>query len=438
MILQFWLAFIAELILMVSIIWASRQLQKFPKIILRVMLFYIFLGVTVRSAVLILWNPRPSFGDAIADPRLILNGSYYPSLQILNSIEIISLISYLLATWIFAKYFNKPKKYLRLNNYIPFDKTKLYLVLTTGFLSSYLTSTGSQNPVLKGLSLLTVPTIAMIFFDSNVWSKGFRIDLEIGFLLCITSTLFMFTKSKSYFGAVALLLFIILKEKQERQEKQEKKKVSKKFFSFLVSGTLVAISVDVFVQAQLAKNIQYRTANSLVGAHYFGSLGFIYLILQRFDLLSALTDAYYGTQQSFLHASNYVTLFIHSFHWSYGTGALTFGQKWAENVSAISNPGNLYTGVSLSTGPASEGWLVGNYLGVFCCSLLFVILVLLVTNMTLSSPIYLSFVSSLILSNVFFEGGFIMLAESISQASKVVFVLFMVKVLRTNNFKSHS
>lgn len=405
--LAIWLELAMEIALL--LLWNRLNINrtKGQKVVIFVISIYFFIGYVLRSLVLLLINPIPRFGDSVADRRLFEFTNYDHQLFSIHLIVITGLVGALIGN--IAYNFKVKNKKDRIS--LQPNPTLHVILLVAGIICVFLSEGIFRNPITIALSLIVIPSSLLLLrdFQGTVSKKISRNLSVIGFALALFLSVIQSSKAP-FFGFVVGFLLIM------------EKKISfsltvKNFFGYLA---LVSSGTFIFLWLQSIKSSGFLGVSRTIGYDYFGEWHGLYLILQRFDLIKALTDAKFAENQTFLTPVSMLNFVFKGLQWNWNSKEQTFGQLWAANISSISDPGNLRSGTALSTGFIPEGWLIGGYLGTFIVSILFIFVTCFLTSNILRNETFFAFGITLICNNIFFERGLVGLAEGTALGSKVI------------------
>jgi hypothetical protein len=155
-------------------------------------------------------------------------------------------------------------------------------------------------------------------------------------------------------------------------------------------------------------------------------------ILQRTDLLSAATDAYYEPDRPWLGYKRYASQFMLSV---VPKGPLfdhvDSGALWAREVRSTTDPAHVIpVGLSLATGPAAEGYVEAGWLGVFVENALLAGITVLVGRAFASKRAFAFATAGMFaFGGTLYEAGILGQAEAISKSIEISLVLWLVTLL---------
>ena len=405
--LAIWLELAMEIALL--LLWNRLNINRprGQKVVIFVISIYFFIGYILRSLVLLLINPIPRFGDSVADRRLFEFTNYDQQLFSIHLIVITGLVGALIGN--IAYHFIVKNKKVRISLHP--NPTLHMILLVAGIICVFLSEGIFRNPITITLSLIVIPSALLLLrdFQGTVSKKISRNLSVIGFALALFLSVIQSSKAP-FFGFVVGFLLIM------------EKKIAFRFTikNFFVYLALVSSGSFIFLWLQSIKSSGFLGVSRTIGYDYFGEWHGLYLIVQRFDLIKALTDAKFAENQTFLTPVSMLNFVFKGLQWNWNSKEQTFGQLWAANISSISDPGNLRSGTALSTGFIPEGWLIGGYLGTFIVSILFIFVTCFLTSNILRNETFFAFGITLICNNIFFERGLVGLAEGTALGSKVV------------------
>lgn len=152
-------------------------------------------------------------------------------------------------------------------------------------------------------------------------------------------------------------------------------------------------------------------------------------ILERFDGLSAVTDAYVIPAGSWLSPQEFgeriVMGAIPKGPWVEGRAST--GQSWTQEVRAYSNPGQPVSDVSLAAGPSAEGFAFAGWVGIVVeNALLALITIGLGSFLQSGRPGLMLYASNFVFSTTLFEQGLIGVASSSNKSMQVLVVGFVL------------
>lgn len=154
-------------------------------------------------------------------------------------------------------------------------------------------------------------------------------------------------------------------------------------------------------------------------------------ILERFDGLSAVTDAYVIPPGSWLAPQEFTErIFVGAVpKGPWQEGRASTGQSWTQEVRAYSNPGQPVSDVSLAAGPSAEGFAFAGWLGVLAENLILALITIALGHCLQSArPGLILYSSNFIFSTTLYEQGIIGVASSSNKSLQVLVVGFVLLI----------
>jgi len=398
-----------------------KNFLPFTRVTLQVQMLFMLVPFLIAPLILMALNIPPSPGDQFADRRLISNGSYSEILVKLLYVIIVCQITYLISLEIFVLLAGKSSK-LSFNNSWNLNTESILILLILASLTLILARFDISNPILFAFRKLGATTTCFsIIFYAHLNGSNFqkKLILTLGSIITIFETIsYGFTKAPVLAVALSVWIWAL-----------NDSRISRKKRTFIGASLLLAIPI-VFKLVQL----QHLGAESnerfkYTSARYPDWISLTLPFIQRFDLLSSLTDAFYAGKGAWLSTTDYIREVFSAFFWNYGFEGLNFGARWAIEISSKSISGNAYTGVSLSQGPIAEGYIIAGVLGSAIVTTLIVFLTLLLCEKSYSGR-FVSFLAvDMFAKNSLFEQGLVGNAERLTGAFKILVVLAVIEVL---------
>ena len=398
-------------------------------------LSFMFLGLVVRPIVLFLKQPNPEFGDAFADARLIVSGSYNLALQQIGIHILFGVLTYCLFLAKFEKLAKfKVQSSVDLKNQLKTLPIFLFLVVT--FIANLLEYTGIiQSRFLTWISVAALPCAGIALQAIMLNYSEFLTRILLTSIVAAHSlgvSILMESKSPIFF-----FLFVLIFVNVTDRDQNRKKFFSVKYLSF--GGLVVASGYFLFTYVQSIKDGDELTSlNSEIGQKYFGRIPSIYTVLKRFDLFRAVSDVWYVGEGYWYSFSGFIRIMFESMEWNFGSLAPNFGGQWAINVLHRSPNTEFSPVVSLSQSAVAEGWLLGGYIGIVFTTMTLAMITVAIAKM-IDATLFLKCVGFYVIgSNSIFEGGVVANLESISTGVRTAIIIWMaISVLNaTSNNRS--
>lgn len=400
-------------------------------------MFFLFLGLIVRPIILYTKQPNPEYGDAFADSRLIVNGSYNQAILEIGVRTFFGIVIFGLCLQLFQQisFFDvrrKGKAQLNLG-LVP-----VFVVLVTSLVANVIEYTGIfQSRFLTWISVAALPCIGLaIQLTLERSLSGLNNFILIALIGIVAFSLSVLQASKS---PIFFYIFMVLIVNYEKLKEMPGFKFSPKFIG--ISGIMLTTAIFVFPFIQSLKDgSQLTSLNNRLGEKYFGDFSTMYTILKRFDLFRALSDVWFVGEGTWYNFSEYLGIMRGALEWNFGTMTPNFGGQWAINVLERSSDTTFSGVVSLSQSAIAEGWLLGDFIGILFTSILFSMIIVSIGTMTNGNLFSRLIALYVISSNSIFEGGVVANLESLSTGARTAILAWIALVvlsgITTNRTKS--
>ena len=398
---------------------------------------FLFLGLIVRPIILYTKQPNPEYGDAFADRRLIINGSYNQAifeigvrtffgiaifgicLQLLNQISLFDV---------------RRESKARLN----LGLVPVFVVLGASLITNFIEIRGIyQSRFLTWISVAALPCIGLAMqLTSRLSLSGLRNHTLTVFLgmICLILSILQASKSPFFF-----FIFMALLVNFEKLKIRPGFRFSPKFIG--ITGVILTAAILIFPFIQKLKDgVQTTELNNQIGQKYFGNFSAIYTILKRFDLFRAVSDVWFVGDGAWYDWSEYIGFMRGALEWNFGTIAPNFGRLWSINVLQQSSDKTFSNVASLSQSAIAEGWLLDGFVGILFTYSLFSIIIASIGYM-INSNLFLRLIALYVISsNSIFEGGVVSNLESLSTGTRTAIITWIALValsgITTNRTKS--
>jgi hypothetical protein len=396
--------------------WFGFSTKSTARSIIQVQAVFWFLAFVYRPIYLLV--EQPTSPVYLGDTRLVSLG--YPETLIpVLAIVALGQFAFLATLFVFRKLISKPQnmedspthavnsEVLSAGFAIWAGGTILYLIGSAGYLPN--------SPIF----FLAACSGAGILITFHQKSQTFKSKLVLPFVVVSCALLGVVSASKA--PVLAALLALLMRAVSAGAKLGLKK----------ITGYTVA-TIGTFLILQPLKGIN---TFSLVSQ---GSTSILTLlestqiaILERFDGMIAVIDAYVAGQGSWLSARDYTVRFIEmalprSF---FGLGTTSPGELWALEVRAQSNP--IQKGVSLAVGPSADGFLVLGWAGVIMFNIaLGLFIVYSCVNFESNQALKVIFFSIWIFGPQFFEQSLLGVASGLSRSAIICFICWLWILLR--------
>lgn len=423
-----------EIKLLVYLILACliiKEARKFPfivKYIIYIQQIFMFIPFFLKPILLRVLMVVPINIDNFSQPRLLQNGNYDAVLNQLLTIILWSTFGYYLAIQFVIYLFVRHKK---LSEYKPIFKINFWPILFLMFLSLLaiqLSNTGITNPFIFPLQRFACSlTCFVVLFFNNI-SGSPRNKVFIIFFGSLVTTFDVYSNgfSKSLVFSILVCIYISL---------INGKKFFTKCITLIISAPIFLIIFNFMQQIKFGKGVAIQA--ELVQSRYPEWFRPFYKVFERFDLLSSITDAYYSGIGQWLSLTKYFQEIYSAALWNYGFTGLNFGQRWSIEISSASVSGNAYSGVSLSQGPAAEGYIVFGLAGSFIVTFVLTTMILSLYINQYRNNVLLLICTDFLTRNSIFEQGIIGNIEMFTNSIKVGLVYFFVNQLSKKVYKSY-
>lgn len=398
---------------------------------------YIFLGLIIRPIILFTQQPNPEYGDAFADYRLIVNGTYNQAIldigvRTLYGILIFGISLQLIQKISFFKVHGKG------NASWDLGLMPVFVILGISLVTNFIEGAGIyQSRFLTWISVAALPCIGLAMqLTSQLSLSGISTLTFTVFMGVISITLSILHTSKA---PIFFYIFMALLVNYERLKVKSGFRFSPKFFG--IAGVMLAAAIFVFPFIQNLKDGAETTSlNERIGQKYFGDLSAMYTILKRFDLFRASSDVWFVGEGAWYDFSEYIGIMRSALEWNFGTTAPNFGGQWSINVLQQSSDTTFSNVVSLSQAAIAEGWLLGGFVGILFTYSLFSIIIVSIGNM-INANLFLRLIALYVISsNSIFEGGVVANLESLSAGTRTAIITWIALValsgITTNRTKS--
>ncbi len=397
---------------------------------IQVQILFILIPFVVQPILLLTLKMSPTPGDWFADRRLISNGQYDEILSDLLFIVLVSqIVYYLTIEFCYQVVIRKRAESPSMTWSVQIEVLMILLLLGATVL--VLSLVDISNPVLFALRKICATTTCFaLIFNARIVASNLQkwFFYQAGFVLTIAETIgYGFTKAPILALGISFWIFIL----------QDKRISNSKRFIF---GAILCSMLLILFRVVQTQKLGARTINESrsILERYPDWMSTLLPFLQRFDLLSSLTDAYYAGVGTWLSVSSYIVEIYSALLWNYGFTGLNFGARWAKEVSSKSIGGNAYTGVSLSQGPMAEGYIV---LGIFGSALVTLVLVLFTVLLCEKARggRYVAYIAvDMFAKNSLFEQGLVGNSERFTEALKGLVVFYLIVNLVTIAKKTYS
>lgn len=400
-------------------------------------MFFLFLGLIVRPIILYTKQPNPEYGDAFADSRLIVNGSYNQAILEIGVRTFFGIVIFGLCLQLFQQisFFDVRRKGKTPLN---LGLVPVFVVLVASLVTNFIEYIGIfQNRFLTWISVAALPCIGLaiqlIPERSLSGLKNFTLIALIGM---VSFSLSVLQTSKSPIFFYIFMVFMVNHKKLKERLGLE---ISPKFIG--MSGIMLAIAIFVFPFIQSLKDEANTTAlNNRLGKKYFGDFSTMYTILKRFDLFRSHADVWFVGEGTWYNFSEYIGMMRGALEWNFGTMTPNFGGQWSINVLEHSPNTTISGVVSLSQSAIAEGWLLGDFIGILFTCILFSLIIVCIGTMTNGNLFSRLIALYVISSNSIFEGGVVANLGSLSSGVRTAILTWIALVafsgITTNRTKS--
>jgi len=303
--------------------------------------------------------------------------------------------------------------------------------LIVGLLSIFIESSNLRNPISKSLTAFGHVTYCLYLWkrpDMLVIPE--KLKTFVIHLLGVMNVLALYSPNNSKGSLFAPLIIFVYRSR-----------IWKRQFDIL---SLAAISLLSIGGLTLFNKLQSRYLGERYTASIVDSvstlpwyLGWISPIANRFDLFTAVSDAYLAGQGALGGLNEFTKFVADSLLWNPSSGRtdLSYGQLWNQRVTSITNPEARFSPVSLAQGPTADGWIWFGWEGVLLVNLVFAFSLLFLGKLLSSGTTLSMFAMTIVASNVFFEAGIIQLARLCNSGFKVFLVAWCFFILLRLNRK---
>ena len=383
---------------------------------------FLFLGLIVRPIILYTKQPNPEYGDAFADSRLIVNGSYNQAIFEIGVRTFFGIAIFGICLQIFKKvsFFDvRRESKARFN----LGLVPVFVVLGASLITNFIEIRGIfQSRFLTWISVAALPCIglAMLLTSSLSLSRLRNLTLTVCLgMICLTLSILQASKSPFFF-----FIFMALLVNFEKLKVRPGFRFSPKLIG--VTGVMLAAAILVFPFVQNLKDGAQTTAlNNQIGQKYFGNFSATYSVLKRFDLFRAVSDVWFVGEGAWYDFSEYIGFMLGALEWNFGTIAPNFGRQWSINVLQQSSDTTYSNVASLSQSAIAEGWLLSGFVGILFTYSLFSIIIVTIGNM-INSNLFLRLIALYVISsNSIFEGGVVANLESLSTGTRTAIITWI-------------
>ncbi|HEY3438844.1 MAG TPA: hypothetical protein VGK35_14260 [Actinotalea sp.] len=358
----------------------------------------------VRPLILLLVQPQPRLGDPVADPRMAELGYENVLAGVLGVVAVGVCVYVVAATLVLRRSTASAETTGR-----PVSASAGAALIVLGWLAR-LASIALHAPVFATLALLgSIGTGVLILWHLHRLSRGTM--LLAGSVLVVSELLWSLASASKapVFACGLFVLVVVLRQGVTRRSATRAALVG--------VGLVLAFPLIQASKAALGMLVQTPAATASYPAALHGLMPFV----RRFDLVSAVTDAYLAGPASWMSPVEAVhraaaALVPSQLQLDKGdnTGAL-----WAVEVRAVTVPGS-NTGVHLAEGPIAEGYVIGGLQGVILESLLLLALTALVAwRLTRGGRFGVLFALAMTCQPFLFERGVLGAAEGLGKALQV-------------------
>lgn len=414
---------------LVTMVIAALLLSGVLRVLLIAQAVYWAMSYVARPVVLLVVQPAPSFGDNVADPRLVELG-YDRGIEAALTPVAFGLVFYALLLLGYALWSRRRGREQRP---VPLagdpnmmgTLVVLYAIGTLARLASVATGAAgaagevaSASPVLSLLAMpATLGAVGLIVLARPERNRDTM--LLLGFL--VLGELWWTTAIQSKTPVLGAALAVAVRFALTGWTRQK----------VLGIGAVSVAGIAGFDWLQSLKSTPYLRAQAAsVDAAYPEPVRPFLSLLRRFDLLEAATDAYFTEPGSWLTPDQVVTALARSLV----PGQLLPGEKlqsgtaWASEVRGASVDMSQVS-VSLAEGSVPEGYVLGGYAGVMIGAV-FTAVVLIAWSRALYARhlVPVLFGIGLIEVPVVFERGMLGTAETLGKYLQVVVLAWMVRL----------
>lgn len=370
------------------------------------------IGYVLRPGILLWLEPAPRYGDFLADPRLAALG-YRTAVPTLLGLVLLSVVTTAVVTCVPAvRGWRRAAPAPRAVQV--FDDTVSFTIFAAGWMFRALELTDSSSGLVSALSEL--PTVALgLALLHSARPRSWRF-----YLLAGLSELLWSVESLSKGPILALFVLFFLRRLRESG-----------LPGLRASLGLVVLVFGAFTLVQASKTAQGTLADT--GSAYAGYPAItrpVVGVVQRFDGLQAVTDAYLAGPGSWMSPtsalSEAVTSLVPRQLLPGGKGELV-GKAWRLEVRSRTLPSPKGSDVSLAQGPAAEGFVIGGYWWIVLESIGTGLVFLLVVRALQSRRIFVISAGLAMLSEPFlFERGLLGVFEGAGRALEVATAALVV------------
>ncbi|UGT62769.1 hypothetical protein [Nocardia asteroides] len=415
---------------LVTMVIAALLLSGVLRVLLIAQAVYWAMSYVARPVVLLVVQPAASFGDNVADPRLVALGYDRGIEQALTPVAF-GLVVYALLMLGYALWSRRrgprPRRPVPLAGDPNMMGTLLvlYALGTLARLASVASGSAgaagevaSASPVLSLLAMpATLGAVGLIVLARPARNRDTM--LLLGFL--VLGELWWTTAIQSKTPVLGAALAVAVRFALTGWTREK----------VLGIGAVSVAGIAGFDWLQSLKSTPYLRAQAAsVDAAYPEPVRPFLSLLRRFDLLEAATDAYFTKPGSWLTPDQVVTALARSLV----PGQLLPGEKlqagtaWATDVRGASVDMSQVS-VSLAEGSIPEGYVLGGYAGVVI-GVVFTAIVLIAWSRALYARhmVPVLFGIGLIEVPVVFERGMLGTAETLGKYLQVVVLAWMVRL----------
>lgn len=416
-----WLPLAACTALLMIMMTLAMYLPPVPRALLFAQVAYFSLSFVLRPAILIIVAPSPVFGDSLADTRLASDG-YTSSLASVLWICAAGLGIYTLCLVIYVLYARQHRYQLRVPDR---DRSYWNTVLLMCFVLGQL---GRMAQVFGASSNLLI--VEILQYIAIAGANGLiiagktrrRWTLSVLLSVCFASELIWSALSVSKTPFMAALLSLGIRLTADRMTRKR-----------IVGLALAVIAgIAVFAPLQSLKSSDETAAvTHSVDLRYPTAVRPLLDIARRFDMLSAVTDAYYAGPARWNPPPQFFSTALSAIIPApfQESDKAALGTQWAEQVRQISKP-NSNVDVSLASGFIAEGWVTAGLWGLIGQSIYLVVALHIVSRLLAAQSLTAFCFGVLCVAlPILFERGMLTGLELASKSFQAVPVIFLIALL---------
>lgn len=411
-----WVAAIL-LVLGVAVV-LTRTCPSVLRLLLRVQIVYCLLAYVVRPAVVMWVNPKPNYGDSLADPRLAFEGYSrgYSHVLPLAFAGTTLFFSIALAVGLTLR---RIPAHDRLSS--AHESAGLDVALPFYLICWFARIVGIS--VVRTSWMLTIAdfgsvgaALVLLEYDRVLAAPRRRVMFII--IPALEILWAVLEKSKTPALAVVLALFLVSARNQSRLQIRR-----------VIALGLVAIGLFLGVQG-LKTAGQHRSTVVSASSAYPAVLRPVLPVLDRFDLSMSVTDAYFAGPHDWIGLGTYLQRAARSLvpQELSGDKLMTSGELWNTEIRSRSMPA--VPGVSLADGYVAEGYVLAGWLGILLESGIFAVASVVVARSISRMRLPFSATALYVLLDAsLLERGILGLVESLSKGVQLAIILAIVGVL---------